>query len=78
MIVSVWVMVFGMLTFPLTEHWGKFGFEPLTFACTLGRYLTFYTLGRYLTFYILGRYLTFYTQGRYLTFYTLGRYLYHR
>ena len=37
MIVLVWAGVFGMMMFPLTEHWGQFGFEPLTSSCTLGR-----------------------------------------
>jgi len=35
MIVLVWAGVFGMMMFPLTEHWGQFGFEPLTSSCTL-------------------------------------------
>ena len=37
MILGVWILVFGTLTLPLTEHWGQFGFESQTFSCTIGR-----------------------------------------
>ncbi|XP_023343199.1 protein trapped in endoderm-1 [Eurytemora carolleeae] len=35
MILGVWILVFGTLTLPLTEHWGQFGFESQTFSCTI-------------------------------------------
>jgi len=35
MIMTVWLISFGVMYFPLTETWGQFGYDPQIFACTI-------------------------------------------
>ena len=35
MIVFVWAFSFGMLVPPLTETWGRLGYDNATFSCTI-------------------------------------------